>query len=243
MRKLLICLLSAFMALAGSDPDYQITQKPSTKPSTKSSSTPSGASLCPDGNHPHMIDLGLLSGTKWSCCNVGANEPDATGDYYSWGETETKSTYNDVSYKYSTGEDTDGDGWYDKNEQYQNLGSCISGTSYDVANVKWGGTWRMPTKEQRDELIDNCTYSWTTVNGVKGGMFTSKKNGKSIFLPAAGNRIGTDFIDSGSRGYYWSGTQYPNNDYCAYHLYFYSRSTYSSYFLRYRGRPVRPVSE
>lgn len=187
-------------------------------------------SICPDNNHPHMIDLGLPSGTKWACCNVDADKPEDYGGYYAWGETETKSDYNLSIYQYY------------KNGSYQSLGSDISGTQYDVAHVKWGGAWVMPTKEQQDELRSNCTYEWTTVNGVNGGKFTSNTTGGSIFLPAAGTRYDSDLRNVGSRGYYWSSTQDPSNAYRACSLGFNSGDTgwYSS--SRYDGFTVRPVS-
>ena len=163
---------------------------------------------CPDGNHPHLIDLGLPSGTKWACCNVDAKTPEDYGGYYAWGETEEKEVYNDVTYRYSTGEDTDGDGMYDTNEQNQNLGSNICGTQYDVAHVKWGDSWQLPTKDQIIELKDKCTHEWTTMNGVKGRKFIGL-NGASIFLPAAGGRWRSRFWDDvGREGRYWSGTQH-----------------------------------
>lgn len=84
--------------------------------------------LCPDENHPHMIDLGLPSGTKWACCNVGASNPEDYGNYYAWGETQPKSVYNSVTYLYCTGQDIDGDGWIDKNLSFVNIGSDIAGT-------------------------------------------------------------------------------------------------------------------
>ena len=152
-------------------------------------------SLCPDGKHPHMIDLGLPSGTKWSCCNVGASRPGDSGDYYSWGETAVKRNYDWSTYKYCNGT------W---NSCYD-LGLNICGTQYDVAHVKWGGAWVMPDNNQFEELCDNCTYKWTTLDGVKGGEFTSKINGRKIFMPAAGMRICFDLFNSGSFGYYWTG--------------------------------------
>ena len=187
------------------------------------------ASLCPDGNHPHMIDLGLPSGTKWACCNVGASKPEAYGGYYAWGETETKSSYSESTYKYY------------QNGSYVSLGSDIAGSSYDVAHVKWGGSWMMPTEFQQDELRDNCTCVWTTVNGVKGGKFTSKKNGASIFLPAAGYRDGSGLDHVGSRGYCWSSTQSPSLVHGAYYLFFDSGGTVWSGDYRFLGRSVRPV--
>ena len=147
------------------------------------------AQSCPDGKHPHAIDLGLPSGTKWACCNVGATTPEGYGGYYAWGEKKMKSVYNEVTYKYCSGTDTNGDGWYydedgwlDEIVNYKELGS-ISGTKYDVAHKKWGGKWQLPSPEQIVELLNNCTSTWITTNGVSGRIFTSS-NGNSIFLPA-----------------------------------------------------------
>ena len=181
-----------------------------------------------------MIDLGLPSGTLWACCNVGADKPEAYGDYYAWGETNTKSTYSWSTYTHCDGSPN----------TCHNLGSDIAGTQNDVAHVKWGGSWVMPSRKQQDELRENCTYEWTTVNGVKGGKFTSKKNGASMFLPAAGNRNDSGLYGAGSYGDYWSSTQYPSNASGAYYLYFYSGGTYTDYYYYFRnfGQSVRPVS-
>ena len=198
---------------------------------------------CPDDHHPHMIDLGLPSGTKWACCNVGADKPDGYGGYYAWGETEEKSVYNQVTYQYCTGEDTDGDGYYDQNSQYQYIGDDIAGTSYDVAHVKWGGSWVMPSLDQIKELLNNCTYEWTTLNGVKGNKFTGK-NGGTIFLPAAGYRYDSYLDGAGSFGCFWSSTQSPSDTNGAYYLYFNSGDTYTHYgYFRNCGFTVRPVSK
>ena len=132
---------------------------------------------CPDNNHPHLIDLGLPSGTKWACCNVGANKPEAYGDYYAWGETETKSTYDWSSYIHCDGSQS----------TCHNIGSDIAGTQYDVAHVQWGGSWVMPSQSQIKELVENCTHEWTTLNGVNGRNFTGT-NGGTIFLPALQSR-------------------------------------------------------
>ena len=189
---------------------------------------------CPDDHHPHLIDLDLPSGTKWACCNVDTDHPENQsptnyGGYYAWGETETKSTYNWSTYTHCDG----------SHDTCHDLGSDIAGTQYDVAHVKWGGSWVMPTKVQQDELRDNCTYEWTTVNGVKGGKFTGT-NGGSIFLPAAGHRY-SDLYYAGSRGYYWSSSQYPSSAYAAYYLYFDSGSTDWYNYYRGSGQSVRPV--
>ena len=187
--------------------------------------------MCPDNNHPHMIDLGLPSGTKWACCNVGADKPETYGGYYAWGETEEKSDYSWGNYIHCDG----------SSGTCHRLGNDIAGTQYDVAHVKWGGSWVMPSKEQQDELKNNCTYNWTTENGVKGGKFTSKINGNSIFLPAAGYRYDSGLYYVGSYGRYWSSTQYPSLVDFAYGLNFNSGSTDWYYTDRYVGRSVRPV--
>ena len=191
---------------------------------------------CPDDHHPHLIDLGLPSGTKWACCNVDTDHPENHsptnyGGYYAWGETETKTTYDWSTYKHCDG----------SSSTCHDLGSDIAGTKYDVAHVKWGGSWVMPTKEQQDELLDNCTSTWTTQNGVSGRLFTGM-NGGSIFLPAAGDRYFSDLYYAGSIGYYWSSTQYPSGANSAYRLYFSSDGTYAYYYFRYFGFTVRPVS-
>ena len=192
---------------------------------------------CPDDHHPHLIDLGLPSGTKWACCNVDTDHPENQspgnyGGYYAWGETVTKSTYGWSNYTHCDG----------SSHTCHDLGSDIAGTDYDVAHVKWGGSWVMPSREQQDELISNCTSTWTTQSGVSGRLFTGT-NGGSIFLPAAGYRYDSDLYDAGSYGDYWSSTQYPSGTYYAYYLDFYSGSTYTNYvYGRRDGFTVRPVS-
>ena len=176
------------------------------------------------------MDLGLPSGTKWATCNVGASKPEEYGGYYAWGETEEKEVYSQDAYMYY------------KNGEYVNLGSDISGTKYDVAHVKWGGNWCMPTKDDIKELLDNCTSEWTTLNGVNGRKFTSNINGNSIFLPAAGYRWLGDLGYAGENGYYWSSTQNPDYSDGAYYLYFYSGNARWRYYLdRFSGQSVRPV--
>ena len=183
------------------------------------------------------IDLGLS--VKWASHNVGANSPEEYGGYYAWGETEEKSNYNKDTYE-----------WYKKRwgifDIYTNIGSKIIGTHYDVAHVKWGGNWRMPSDEEIQELIDNCECEEVTINGVKGFKFTSKKNGNSIFLPAAGYRDDTGVYYSGTNGNYWSGTLHPDDLSLsrAYSLYCYGSDAYwSSHFYRDNGFSVRPVSD
>ena len=106
---------------------------------------------CPDDHHPHLINLDLPSGTLWACCNVGATTPEGAGGYYAWGETEEKSEgYDWKNYIYSNGSQ-----YY-----YTDIGLTICGTEYDVAHVKWGGYWQMPSFEQIQELIAKCSHEY-----------------------------------------------------------------------------------
>ena len=189
--------------------------------------------ICPDDNHPHMIDLGLPSGTKWACCNVGAEKPEDYGGYYAWGETEEKDVYHWTTYIHCDGS---------KNTCHD-LGSDIAGTQYDVAHVKWGGSWVMPTDEQRKELADNCRQEWTTLNDVNGRKFTSKTNGNCIFLPAAGYRYNSGLNNNGGNGYYWTATQYSRYAYQAYSLTFSTSSSGYNALGRDEGNSVRPVAK
>lgn len=176
------------------------------------------------------VDLGLPSGTKWACCNVGASRPEEYGGYYAWGETEEKNLYDWFTYCHCDGTES----------TCHNL-DCICGTSHDVAHIKWGGFWQIPTSEQINELIDHTTYRWIELNGVYGGKFTGV-NGNSIFLPAAGGRHGSELYSCGKHGLYWSGMQnYNNND--AYILHFDSNFAdwCKNYWYRKIGISVRPV--
>lgn len=189
------------------------------------------SSSCPDDHHPHMIDLGLPSGTLWACCNVGADSPEGYGGYYAWGETVTKDSYTAANYTY----------YNTTTKEYKFIGKDISGTQYDVAFVKWGSPWRMPTHKQYQELYDNCTSTWTTQNGVNGLKFTGP-NGGTIFLPTAGFRRDTGLYGRGSDGSYWSSELFSDNSSDAWTLYFsdgHAGADYGS--LRYFGRSVRPV--
>lgn len=176
-------------------------------------------------------DLGLPSGTKWASCNVGATKPEECGGYFAWGETVEKNDYDWETYAYCDGDE----------DSCHDLGSDIAGTKYDVAHVKWGGNWRMPTFEQIRELLDNCPTEWIEINGVKGCKFSSKINGNSIFLPAAGRRYVSDLFNAGSYGFYWFSTQYLSYSSGAHGLYFCSGGTGWHHGYRRNGRSVRPV--
>ncbi|MGM9866403.1 MAG: hypothetical protein ACI303_00880 [Lepagella sp.] len=181
----------------------------------------------PDGfvNDHGYVDLGLS--VKWATCNVGASSPSDYGDHYAWGETSTKSSYT-----------KDNCSTFGKS-----MGNIGGNSSYDVARYRWGGSWRLPTKAECQELVDKCTWTWTTQGGHKGYKVTSKTNGKSIFLPAAGWRDGTSPYYVGEDGRYWSSTPYENGTYGAYYLYFYSSYHGVGWDRRDSGHSVRPVVE
>lgn len=184
-----------------------------------------GMLLCPDNNHPHAIDLGLPSGTKWCCMNVGATSPEEYGGYYAWGETSEKSVYNYNTYSYFNGSDID-----------------IAGTSYDVAHVRMGGSWRMPSFAQQQELMSNCTQTYTQQNGVYGILVTGN-NGGQLFLPAAGYRSHSSLYYAGSRGNYWSSLLRLNFKTLAHFLGFMpgNGNWYLERNYRYYGLSVRAV--
>lgn len=204
------------------------------------------ASLCPDSNHPHMIDLGLPSGTKWACCNVGAKAPQEYGGYYAWGATEEKDHYFWDTYQYSTEPYWDTYQYIEPNITKYNAsdGKTTLEPSDDVAHVKWGGRWHMPTLEQCKELVEQCEYQWTSVDGVGGGKFTGP-NGSSIFLPAAGShRDGSDRDYRGSFGEYWSSRLDPDAINGVSELVFNDRDAFLvSWSNRDDGQSVRPVAE
>lgn len=178
------------------------------------------------------VDLGLS--VNWGGWNVGASSPEGYGGYYAWGETEEKSEYSSSTYKYYYDTDSDGD------KEYANIGNNISGTQYDVARAKWGGSWRMPTKAEFNELISKCTWTWITYKGVNGYKVTGP-NGNSIFLPAAGGRSGTSLNHRGGGGYYWSGALHESYSYLAWGLNFDSGDRYLNTTNRHDGLAVRPV--
>lgn len=190
---------------------------------------------CPDSHHPHLIDLGLPSDTKWACCNVGATVPEEYGGYYAWGETEVKEKFGWGNYQH---------GYYDEENDDQlvliDIGLDISGTQYDVAHVKWGGCWRMPTYEQLKELVDNTTLIWEEKNGVNGEKFIGP-NGGTIFLPATGYYFGNKLEFDGVYSEYFSSTLREDYKYAAWVLGF--DKNHSGFYNGFRngGYPVRPV--
>ena len=173
-------------------------------------------------NGYQYVDLGLS--VKWATCNIGANKPEEYGNYFAWGETRSKSVYNESNYSY-------------------NEDPKILPLSADAAHVNWGGAWRMPTIAECRELCEHCTWKWIFQNGIKGYKVTSKNNGNSIFLPAAGYKSSTSIYCVGSRGYYHSSSLKEDDPYLAFYLFM--NSDYDWWGLssgsRESGLSIRPV--
>ncbi len=202
------------------------TTKPKTNTS-KSSRTGNNTTVSnPTGyiNGHGYVDLGLS--VKWATCNVGASSPSDYGDYYAWGETSTKSSYTEENSK------TYG----------RSMGSIAGDPEYDAARANWGGTWRLPTASEIDELVNKCTRTWTTQGGHNGYKVTGP-NGNSIFLPAAGWRYGASLLGAGGYGNYWSAPPYGDGADRACSLVFSGDAFHRGWGYRVAGLSVRPVSE
>lgn len=182
------------------------------------------------------VDLGLS--VKWASYNVGATAPEEYGDYFAWGETLPKSDYSHNTNK-----------WYSNGGNYINkyctdssYGTVDNNTNLDLADDaahdNWGRNWRMPTVAEWSELINKCTWEWTTA-----GYLVTGPNGNSIFLPAAGGRARTTLHETGSHGHYWSSSLSTDYPYWAYFISFKSGNVYRDYYGRSNGFSVRPVTE
>ena len=169
------------------------------------------------GTTVEWVDLGLPSGLLWATCNLGATTPEEYGGYYAWGETTTKEVYSWANYKYCT---VDAEGGlltltkYITSTSFGSYGTPDNLTTLqamdDAATQKLGNDARIPTQADWEELINNTTAKWTQVNGVNGCRFTAT-NGKSLFLPAAGNRWDNELCYAGFSGHYWSSSLVENS--------------------------------
>ena len=181
----------------------------------------------PDTINGHAyVDLGLS--VKWATCNVGASSPEDYGDYYAWGETFTKSSYYDLGSKT----------WGESTYNYDIGGDA----SLDAARANWGGTWRLPTEAEAQELLDKCDWERTTLGG-KAGYKVTGPSGRSIFLPAAGHRYGSRLDGACGYGAYWTSSPGESDAYGAYGLFFLDSDRGVDWSDRWFGRSVRPVSE
>ena len=180
----------------------------------------------------NAVDLGLS--VMWASCNIGATQPEEFGECYAWGETEEKESYTHRTYEF-----------YDGTGYFKNIGSNISGTQYDVARAKLGGTWRMPTADELQELCDKCTWRWTSHNGVFGYLVTGP-SGNSIFLPPTGYKYDTEYYEKGLRGGYWSTTIRDNTNEASGLSFpgaFSQKGYYLTNFGRHYGHFVRAVKD
>lgn len=211
---------------------------------------------------PEAVDLGLPSGLKWASFNLGASKPEEYGDYYAWGETEpyyepgyaqSKSPvwkegkeegYWWSSYKWCKGSNiTITKYWATSYSGYEYMdGKTVLDPEDDAAYVMLGEKWRMPTDVEWTELRDNCSWEWTSMNGINGRRVTGP-NGKSIFLPAAGRRIDTtlDYFDN--EGIYWSSSLFYDYPDLAWTARFYTDEVSRDHESRRVGLSIRPVSE
>lgn len=221
------------------------------KEDNNSSTASNGGNNGGGGNTPAgWVDLGLPSGLLWAECNLGATSPEEYGNYYAWGETQPKAVYNWSTYAY--GNDKNALTKYCDNAVYGLNGFTDTLTILqamdDAATAALGSGARMPTKEEWQELINNTTVEWTTMNGVNGCKYTGS-NGNTLFLPSAGWRYGSDLYEVGIIGDYWSSSLYRDFPYRALSFYFHCDG-YSDYHYqyvhirdRYYGGSVRAVRQ
>ena len=189
-------------------------------------------------NGHEYVDLGLS--VKWATMNVGASSPEDHGDYFAWGETEPKEVYDWSTYKHCQGSETTLTK-YNTNRFYGTVDNKAELDAIDdAAVVNWGGAWRMPTDAEMTELINNCTCTWTTQNGVRGYKVTSKSNGNSIFLPVTGFRNGS-LLNNVGIGYYYSSSLETDIPKGAWGVLFTSDSMHRESYGRIYGHSVRPV--
>ena len=205
------------------------------------------------------VDLGLS--VYWAECNLGAEKPEDYGDYYAWGDVEPyyssqdpltwkegKTGYNWASYKWCNGAynkltkycPTDKTSYWDGEGSPD--GKTVLDPEDDAAHVSLGGKWRMPTDAEWTELIEKCTWTWTTQNDVIGRLVTGP-NGNSIFLPAAGYRLVTDLSYVGTDGGYWSSSLATDLPSIASYVYIDSSDVSRDAYPRYCGQSFRPVTE
>lgn len=155
-------------------------------------------------NGHEWVDLGLPSGLKWATCNIGATAPEASGNYYAWGETAAKDTYTWDNYKYGTAGNC--------TEYTYADGKTVLDIKDDAAAQNWGGAWRMPTEAEWTELCEQCEWTWAARNDIFGYEAKSKINGNSIFLPAASWYDDNGKQTGNSNFSYWSSSRNDENN-------------------------------
>lgn len=189
------------------------------------------------------VDLGLPSGLKWATMNVGASSETDYGLYFAWGETQGYADASTKAFSWADYKWTEDDG-STMSKYNATDGKTVSDLEDDAAQVACGGSWRMPTATEFQELLNtaNCTNAWTTVDGVNGRLFTSKSNGNTLFFPAAGYCYDGSVKYVGGYGGYWSSSLHTSSRQRAYYLGFLSSSAGWDYGgNRFCGFAVRPV--
>ena len=238
------CMLAVFTACEKNEPSDNTNGNGINTDQNGGNSNTGSDNATGTANGHEYVDLGLPSGLKWATCNVGATTPEGYGNYYAWGETTTKETYSWATYKWCNGSEST----LTKYNTSSSFGTVDNKTvlelADDAARVNWGGAWRMPTDAEWTELRDNCEWTWTddyNGTGVKGRIVTSKTNGNSIFLPAAGDRNNDDLYFAGDYGTCWSSSLNAVDPDGAWYVYFSSGNVSRDGSYRYCGRSVRPV--
>ena len=217
------------IAIIGLEPDKEKEDYPYNPSNPDTPDTPDNPT--PDDGEHEYVDLGLPSRTLWAKTNIGASSEEDFGNYYAWGETKTKQTYDWSTYKYCNGSENSIFKYTGYNETLD--------SSDDAATANWGEDWRMPTMEEFNELRDRCSWNYTRVNGVEGYLVTGP-NGNSIFLPTAG-MMNYSFHTNNEQGRYWSSSSaYSDVQYASYLLF--DNEKYKWYMVnRSYGHSVRPV--
>lgn len=239
MNTFRIFCLTLLMACFGLDGYAQEVESATTKQSSSETQPTKKTKKSKKEKQPiqhEWVDLGLPSGLKWATCNVGASSPEDYGDYFAWGETEKKKKYEESNYSIHG----------KRPSELMTMGIINSdGTltpSYDSAQAKWGGNWRIPTKVEWEELMDKCKWTYSSING-KPGFEVTGPNGKSIFLPYTGVNVGQMYDKIGRAGHYLTATSNKKGGTFYLYLNFGKDEPHISWNLGSYGRSVRPVTE
>ena len=199
-----------------------------------------------DGKEYAVVDMGFNTKTLWATCNIGATSPEQAGDYFAWAETGAKDSYTWTTYKYCNGSHLTLNRYTLDKEHADNKmidSTKIMKSEDDVARQIMGDNWKVPTRAQYLELISTCDYKCCKLNNVWGYLFTSKKNGNSIFLPLAGLRDMEDLLHNGTYGFYWSNELYSTTDAYILNLARDTNPVHTKYQERDMGLPIRPVTK